>query len=267
MTLQAGAQRLQRRIATLVRRRLDAPARDSISNAPAFEPGGSPASVHRTREAIATIFLRGDGIEIGALHQPLRVPASAHVKYVDRMPVSELRRQYEELAGESLVDVDIIDNGEQLATIGDDTQDFVIANHFIEHCQNPIQTVQNLIRVLKPSGVLYVAVPDKRFTFDADRPCTTVEHVMRDFAEGPEWSKYQHFEEWTRLVNKCTGEAEIKREVEHLLSIDYSVHFHVWRSTDLLAFVVAAQRVAPFELELFLRNGFETILVLRKPSN
>ena len=178
-----------------------------------------------------------------------------------------IRRQYEELARASIVEPDIIDNGEQLTTIGDNTQDFVIANHFIEHCQNPIRTLQNLFRVLKPAGVLYMAVPDKRFTFDADRPCTTIEHIMRDFVEGPEWSKRQHFEEWSRLVNKRTGDAEVEKEVQHLLNIDYSIHFHVWRSAELLEFVVALQRLVQFELELFLRNGFETILILRKASD
>src|SRR5262249_31288180 len=157
---------------------------------------------HRTREQIASGFLRGDGIEIGALHQPLKVPSGTRVKYVDRMTSADLRRQYEELAGTPLVETDIIDNGEQVTTFGDGTQDFVIANHFLEHCQNPIQTFQNLFRVLKPSGVLYLAVPDKRFTFDVDRECTTIDHLMRDFEEGPGWSKRQHFEEWSRLVNK-----------------------------------------------------------------
>src|SRR6185436_2198523 len=126
-------------------------------------------AIHQTRTAIAAVFLRGDGIEIGALHQPLPVPALARVKYVDRMTAVELRRQYEELAGQPLVETDIIDNGEQLTTIGDRTQDFVIANHFLEHCQNPVQTFHNLFRVLKAGGVVYLAVPDKRFTFDVDR--------------------------------------------------------------------------------------------------
>lgn len=260
MRFQAGAERLRRRIATFVRRRLNT-AR--VPAAPVFEPGGSSASIHHTREAIATIFLRGDGIEIGALHQPLRIPASARVKYVDRMKVADLRHHYEELAHETLVDTDIIDDGEQLTTIGDNTQDFVIANHFIEHCQNPIQTLQNIFRVLKPGGVLYLAVPDKRFTFDIDRPCTTIEHIMRDFSEGPEWSKRQHFEEWSRLVNKRAGE-EAEKDVRHLLDIDYSIHFHVWRAAELLELVVTAQRLIQFELELFLRNGFENLLILRK---
>src|SRR5438309_632310 len=101
---QAGADRLQRRVATFVRRRLGAARGDhSPAGVAAFEPGGSLARVHHTRDAIAAIFLRGDGIEIGALHQPLPVPASARVKYVDRMTVADLRRQYEELAAEPLV--------------------------------------------------------------------------------------------------------------------------------------------------------------------
>ena len=186
MRFQAGAERLRRRIATFVRQRINAVRGNSAPAVPLFEPGGSSsATIHQTRDAIAAIFLRGDGIEIGALHQPLHLPASARVKYVDRMTVPELRRQYEELADMPLVETDIIDNGEQLTTIGDSTEDFVIANHFIEHCQNPIQTFHNLSRVLKLGGVLYLAVPDKRFTFDADRPCTTIDHIMRDFSEGP----------------------------------------------------------------------------------
>ena len=167
--------------------------------------------------------------------------------------------------GTPLVNTDIIDDGERLATVGDGTQDFVIANHFIEHCQNPILTLQNLFRVLRAGGVLYLAVPDKRFTFDTDRPCTTTDHVMRDFTEGPECSRLEHFEEWSRLVNKREGESQIAEEVRRLVEMDYSIHFHVWAAAELLEFLVAVQRIIRFEVELFLRNGMETILILRKP--
>jgi predicted SAM-dependent methyltransferase len=229
-----------------------------------FQTGGSPEAVHETRRAIAHMFLRGDGIEIGALHRPLQVPPCARVKYVDRMPAADLRKHYAELAHEDLVEADIIDNGEQLETIGDSTEDFVIANHFIEHCQNPIQALQNHFRVLKPGGVLYLAVPDKRFTFDVDRPCTTIEHILRDYREGPDWSKRQHFEEWSRLVNKFQG-IDADKGTEYLLKIDYSIHFHVWGAAELLELITTAQRFVTFEVELFLRNGFESVLILRKP--
>lgn len=222
-------------------------------------------TVHHARQVIAAAFLHGDGIEIGALHRPLIVPRSARVKYVDRMKVDELRKSYPELMKEPLAETDIVDNGETLVTIGDATQDFVIANHFIEHCENPLLTFQNLFRVLKPAGILFMAVPDKRFTFDAERPSTTLDHVLRDFSEGPEWSRRQHYEEWSRLVNRRT-DPEIEEEVKQHLEASYSIHFHVWSAPELHELVVALQRIVQFELEVFLRNGIESLIVLRKAS-
>ena len=34
-----------------------------------------------------------------------------------------------------------------------------------------------------PGSILYLAVPDKRYTFDADRPVTPTDHVLRDYQE------------------------------------------------------------------------------------
>jgi SAM-dependent methyltransferase len=223
-------------------------------------------TVNDTRRAIAAAFLHGDGIEIGALHQPLIVPRTARVKYVDRMKVAELRQHYPELVNAPLVEPEIVDDGETLATIADATQDFVIANHFIEHCENPLLTLRNLLRVLKPGGILFMAVPDKRFTFDVDRPCTTLDHVLRDFSDGPEWSKRQHYEEWTRLVNKRTDTSQVNAETQHLIDMKYSIHFHVWGAPELLELVQALRRIVQFELELFLRNGIESLIIVRRPS-
>jgi SAM-dependent methyltransferase len=220
-------------------------------------------TVDRTRRVVAAAFVHGDGIEIGALHRPLIVPRSARVKYVDRMTAAELRKHYPELVNEPLVQTDIVDDGETLVRIADATQDFVIANHFIEHCENPLLTFQNLFRVLKPAGILFIVVPDKRFTFDVDRPSTTFDHLLRDFSEGPEWSRRQHYEEWSRLVNKRTG-PEIEVEVEKHLETSYSIHFHVWSAPELYEFVVALRQTLRFELEVFLRNGIESLIVLRK---
>ncbi len=71
------------------------------------------------REAIAAHYLRGEGIEIGALHNPLRLPRAAHVRYVDRMSREDLRKHYPELSRRDLVPVDIIDDGERLSTLQD----------------------------------------------------------------------------------------------------------------------------------------------------
>jgi predicted SAM-dependent methyltransferase len=216
------------------------------------------------REFVADTFIRGYGIEIGALHMPLGVPRSAKVKYVDRFSVEELRNHYPELNDKDLVKVDIITDGETLEGVLDSTQDFVIANHFIEHCQDPIGALINMFRVLKPGGVLYLAIPDKRNSFDRDRPVTTLEHVVRDYEEGPVWSRRQHFEEWTRLVNKVEDDEEAEKQIALNLSIDYSIHYHVWTQAEMLELVVAVRKMASFELELCLKNEAEVIFILRK---
>lgn len=223
------------------------------------------ARVMVDRTFLATQYLRGDGIEIGALHLPLRLPSSARVKYVDRMTTTILRQHYPELASFNLVDVDIVCDGESLTEIDDASQDFCIANHFLEHAQNPLQTLRSWFRVLKPNGLLFMALPDKRYTFDADRPVTPIEHILRDYEQGPAWSKHAHFEEWVRWVEKAKPEDTAKR-IEQLLAEDYSIHFHVWTQTEMLALLRAAQTHAGlrFDIELFLKRRDECVFILRK---
>ena len=172
------------------------------------------------------------------------------------------------LASESLVTVDIVDDGERLAGIPDTSQDFVIANHFLEHCQNPIAALVNHFRVLKPGGILYLALPDKRYSFDSERPVTSIEHLWRDFREGPEWSRRQHLEEYVKLVQKARDPAEIDKGVARLLETGYSIHYHVWSQTEMMEFLVSVQRRLPldFEFELVFKNRLEVIFILRKPN-
>jgi predicted SAM-dependent methyltransferase len=223
----------------------------------------SIGSVPKNRREIAKRYLRGEGIEIGALHNPLEVPQSAHVRYVDHLSVEELREHYPELGDEPLVDVDIVDDGEQLSTIGNATQDFVIANHFLEHCEDPLGALGNMIRVLRHGGVVYLAVPDKRYTFDADRPVTSTDHLLRDHREGPESSRRGHYEEWARLVDKVE---KPEAHATALLERGYSIHFHAWTQTELLELLrtAADELDLDFDIELMLKNGHEVVFVLRK---
>jgi predicted SAM-dependent methyltransferase len=220
----------------------------------------------RRREGIARRYIAGSGIEIGGLNAPLKVSSSATVLYVDRAPVSELRKHYPELDGQPLVQPDILDDGERLASVADSSQDFVIANHFLEHCQDPIGALRNMFRVLVPRGVLYLAVPDKRFTFDHQRPVTTVEHLIEHAENGPEVDRRAHYEEWVRLVEGISDEQAVAQRIEKLIETGYSIHFHVWTQADVLELLVAlSERFGvSYDLEVAVRNSHENIFVLRK---
>ncbi len=223
-------------------------------------------AAHLDRSLLASKYLKGDGIEIGALHTPLPLPSAARVKYVDRLSVADLRQQYPELTSLPLVEVDIIDDGEHLSNFAASSQDFVIANHFIEHCQNPLDALSNMFRVLRAGGVLYMAIPDKRYTFDVDRPITDIEHVIRDYDEGPAWSRQQHFEEWAKLVDKVAGEAESACHASDLMEQDYSIHYHAWTQAEMFELFATLKRKLglSFDVEMFLKYDSECVFILRK---
>jgi SAM-dependent methyltransferase len=237
---------------------------ESLSPAPAPE-APELADIHPVRQRLAAEYLSGQGIEIGALHSPLEIPVDAAVQYVDRMPVSELRKQYPELATCDLVQVDIIDDGETLASLPDTSFDFVIANQMIEHCEDPIQTLEQHLRVLKPGGILFMAVPDKRYSFDVDRPLTTIDHLIRDYRQGTRTSRRTHFEEWVRQVDQYP-EAEVQQRVDYLLAFDYSIHFHVWTQETFREFLAYCDTDLsfPFVIERVQDNQAEFIVILRK---
>jgi predicted SAM-dependent methyltransferase len=218
-----------------------------------------------SREALAVQYLRGKGIEIGALHQPLRVPEGAEVVYVDRLPIGELRRQYPELRENELTPVDVVDNGETLGKFQDGALDFVIANHFLEHCENPIGAVEAFLRVLKPGGIVYLAVPDKRFTFDSNRPVTGLQHLIRDYREGPGWSREEHFKDWRALAEDKFRD-DPARSMETLKDGSYSIHFHVWTFAEVLELIMYLKRDLRlvFEPEKIICGKSEMIVVLRK---
>lgn len=254
------------RLKHLVQKDEPEPELKLTQSTPAQESTPPVSPEQELRRQIASRYLSGSGIEIGALHSPLEVPANAIVQYVDRMTVADLRKQYRELAEYELVEVDIIDDGETLPSIADASVDFIIANHMIEHCQNPIGTIEHHLRVLKPGGILYMAVPDKRYTFDRDRPVTSLEHLIQD-AKGPEWSMRSHFEEWNRLVNKVPEE-QVATSTQHLIDINYSIHFHVWTQVEFLELLLYCRNKlsSTFEIELLQKNGIEFITILRRMS-
>ena len=204
----------------------------------------------------AARWLRGAGIEIGALDNPLAVPAGVEVRYVDRVPTERLHEQYRELAGATFVPTSIIGDAQDLSALADESVDFVIANHLIEHLENPIRGLAEMARVVRPGGVLYMALPDPRVTFDVDRELTSVDHLLDEYRNGTQHTREAHFTEWVERAEKNVEwmrKAQVKtgpERVAELLELDYSIHFHVWRPDTFLELLVVAMREAGLQLEL-----------------
>ena len=219
-----------------------------------------PPRREATRDDLAFRYLRGEGIEIGALYWPQRLPAAARARYVDYAPEEVLRTL--DPAHPWVHPVDVIDDAQRLAKFEDESLDFVIAHHVIEHLEDPVAALGTFLRVLRPEGVAFITVPHASHTFDAPRERTTVAHVLRDHREGPEVSRREHYEEWARFIDGITHPQVLAGRVDEYAAQDHRHHFHVWEPETFLELLLALR--LPFRLEAMIATGEEFSVILRK---
>jgi SAM-dependent methyltransferase len=223
------------------------------------------------RKYLAKEFLRNDGIEIGPLHSAWPVD-NVRVQYVDRYSRSELIQQYPELNASQIAMTDVIDDGRYLYKFADNSVGFIINSHVLEHCSNPIAALHRWHQVIRPGGILLMAIPDGDHTFDKKRPLTTpyefllidkgnqtvLEQLIREHFTLSENEPERTTEEVEDLVSKCIAE-------------DFHIHFPVWNGNTFLAFVSVVNEefgnrekgLQPFKVECFMSNGFEFLIALR----
>jgi glycosyltransferase involved in cell wall biosynthesis/SAM-dependent methyltransferase len=215
-------------------------------------------------------YLRGSGIEIGALQNPLELRPDTYIRYADRLTLAEARAHYPELAQMALVKPSIICDAASLTPVARGSVDFVIANHVLEHLADPLGAIQEWLRVVRPGGHAYVAVPDHANPLDRLRPITPPDHLIADFEKRGQRKDRdrEHYREWaasTRPDLSDEQQAEVETE---LLSTHYAIHFHTF-SRDTFAQLMkhAARRFSADLIEC--RSGstgdmIEYIAILRK---
>jgi hypothetical protein len=153
-------------------------------------------------------------LEIGALFNPLPLPPRCTVQYVDYKSQEENRVRYPELANQTIVKTDIIDDGFILTKVENNTQDFIIANHALEHSPDPFGTLLRWMNKLKPNGIIYAAVPVAAKCFDNGRVITSIDHFINDHKYFTLLDKNallettnQHIQEFLRVSDKNIREA------------------------------------------------------------
>lgn len=196
------------------------------------------------REDLARRYLFGEGIEIGPMAMPLRLPPGVSVRYVDRLDregLLEVEGPYLMHDPALIPEIDVVDEADRLANFAEDSVDFVVANHVLEHLEDPIEALEQMLRITRPGGVILLTLPHARHSFDVARPRTTVEHLIRDHEEGPQVSRREHYEEWARFLEHRTGDDDVQRRVEEFAATDARHHFHVWELEGFLQLVTAVE--------------------------
>lgn len=186
----------------------------------------------RHRE-IGSVLLKGSGLEIGALHQPLKVPKNCAVDYLDIAEQKTLGDSFFDIDEKGIVKPKYVgDIGK--ASVQEITGlqfDFIIANHVLEHVPNPIQAIANMWNSIKQDGFLVVSVPDKEFMYDKTRPLTTFEHLLADYYLGTSEECNDHYIEFLEHVHpEAFKDTEIFKK--YFTSANRrKEHLHVWNSS------------------------------------
>ncbi len=110
--------------------------------------------------------------------------------------------------------------------------DFVISSHCLEHVANPLKAVSEWLRVLKNDGIILIVLPNKEYTFDHQRPVTTIAHLLADYSANIGEDDLTHLEEILKLhdlkKDKLAGSFEQFRERGLKNFEKRSLHHHVY---------------------------------------
>ncbi|MBP9738456.1 methyltransferase domain-containing protein [Candidatus Saccharibacteria bacterium] len=126
----------------------------------------------RNKRVVKKVKLNsGIGLELGPLASPVVKKSEGDIYYLDHLSQADLRKKYknEPVDLDKIVPVDYVIVGSLKETVGRKKFDYVIASHVIEHIPDTISWLKEIHEVLNPGGILSLAIPDKRFTFDYDR--------------------------------------------------------------------------------------------------
>ena len=192
-------------------------------------------------------FAVGTGIEVGPGNNP-------HVKPSDKVAVSYLEdvekdawlARYHLPQGQESDELwknYLVGDARDLEVAGDASLDFIYSSHVFEHLMNPLGTLANWSRKLKPGGSVLAIVPDCRYCFDLRQEPSTLAEIEQEFTDS-QWSPTRaKYEKW------CL-ETEVSGDPDKLFNRNYSIHFHYY-TPDVFA------QLARKAIELGLFAGFQ----------
>jgi SAM-dependent methyltransferase len=138
-----------------------------------------------------------------------------------------------------------------LSSIADQSYDFVLSSHTLEHFANPLKALYEWKRVIRPGGALILLLPNYRRTFDHRRSPTAVNHMFEDFRRGTPEDDLFHLPEILEKHDFSIDPGANSVEDFHRRALDNlnnrCLHHHVFDESN--------------SRELLVRSGLEVLAV------
>ena len=170
-------------------------------------------------------FAVGDGIEVGPGDNPNIKPSDkVRVRYLEDVDKDAWLARYHLSPGkesDELWQNYLVGDARDLDVAEDASLDFIYSSHVFEHLMNPLGTLANWSRKLKPGGSVLAIVPDCRYCFDLRQEPSSLEEIEREFDENQWDPTPAKYEKW------CSG-TEVNADPDTLFRRNYSIHFHYY---------------------------------------
>ena len=184
------------------------------------------------------------GLEIGPYNQPMVKKNEGPIKFLDYLTRGELITINPHASYlDDIPDTDYIVKSNNYLLYVKDKFDYLIANHVLEHAPNLIGFLQQLCNMLNDEGVLFIALPDKKFTFDKYKINTTLSHVLSDYFNKVDKASIEHIIEdflyydrhFVGSDQNIEGRLSISAIMEKVSTEPHiGLHCHVFQSETIL---------------------------------
>lgn len=227
------------------------------------------------REKIRVLFT-GNGLDLGPWHMPFHTP-NATTLLCDRYSVEEMRKVFAEFSIETQVELpqsDVVINFdiEGLKIFENDSQDFVIASHLLEHLSQPFLFLKEISRVLKPGGLVLIALPDKRYTFDKSRISSDFNHYEKELESGWVIPDVDHIDDY--IVHAIGKPKELITDLDRSVELARSFHVHVFSDGEFIKLLNKMINHLKLPLEFVdgsrtnsARGKYEEFIIILRKSN
>jgi ubiquinone/menaquinone biosynthesis C-methylase UbiE len=158
----------------------------------------------------------------------------------------------------------IICDGSALSVVPDNSYDFILSSHNLEHFANPVKALKEWQRIARPGAGLVLVLPNHANTFDHRRQPTAVSHMLDDFNRDTQEDDMTHLSEILQLhdlsMDPPAGTAEEFRQRSLNNFTIRCLHHHVFNEnnsrellTEIGMTVLAVETALPFHIFLIAR--------------